>query len=250
MRTTQQPISILGQSSIVNRQSSIHMIRLLNWILNLILNNPLIFWACMVANLLGVVIGGVWWYGPMLVAAPLWALPFIPDCPEAALLATISFFDLRASRRAGRDLSAGWHWFNALAAFACIKYGLWTLVFWLGYWAQGGLVEPVGMLMFVTHIGLLAEGLLLVPQLGPLSLPLRASVVGWFALSIFVDYGLRAWAIQHYGFPFHPPTPDSMVSLMFWMATLLTVALGAALLLWRAAGSGRPVALGPGRALR
>jgi hypothetical protein len=48
------------------------------------------------------------------------------------------------------------------------------------------------------------------------------SIIGWYALSIFVDYGLG----------FHPPltyaVPETFV---LWLAVGLTTALGAALLL-------------------
>ena len=66
------------------------MEQLLRWTLNTILRNPLLFWAAVIANLLGTVIGGAVWYGPMILSSPIWALPFIPDCPLAALLGTIA----------------------------------------------------------------------------------------------------------------------------------------------------------------
>lgn len=199
--------------------------RLLNWLLQFILKNPLIFWTCVVANVLGTVVGGVWWYGPLLAAAPFWALPFIPDCPLGSLLGTVALFGMRAQRR--------WGFFYALTAFWCMKYGLWTQVFWLRFWADGGPIEPVGLLMFVTHIGLFCEGLLFVPHIAPLALPKRLAVIGWFALSIGVDYGLRNYALRAYGFPFHPPMPTEMVGFMFWTATLLVGLLGVGLLALR-----------------
>ncbi|HWQ11679.1 MAG TPA: DUF1405 domain-containing protein [Roseiflexaceae bacterium] len=190
------------------------MERILRWTLNLILGNPPLFWAAVVANLLGTVVGGVVWYGPMILSSPLWALPFIPDCPLAALLGTVALFGLRAGRP--------WRWFYALAAFFCIKYGIWTIVFWLRQWSGAGVILPVEALLFVTHIGLLCEGLLLVPHIGELSLAKRLWVVAWFALSVFVDYGLG----------FHPPLVSHVSrEFIFWLAAGLTAAVGAGLLL-------------------
>lgn len=190
------------------------MVQLLRWVLNIILRNPLIFWACVVANLLGAVIGGVVWYGPMILSSPLWALPFIPDCPLAALLGTIALFGLRSGRP--------WRWYYALAAFFCIKYGLWTIAFWLRQWTGSGVILPVEAMLFVTHIGLLCEGLLLVPHIGDLPLSRRMWVVAWFALSVFVDYGLG----------FHPPLASHVSrDFIFWLASILTAAIGAGLLL-------------------
>ncbi|MFV9507350.1 MAG: DUF1405 domain-containing protein [Oscillochloridaceae bacterium umkhey_bin13] len=200
------------------------MLRLLDWVLKLILQNPLIFWACMVANLVGVVWGGWVWYGPQLAAAPVWAWLFIPDCPLAAFWATIAFLGLRYGRQ--------WGWFNAFAAFACIKYGLWTLAFWLRHWSAVGFVDgawPMEMMLFVAHIGLTCEGILLATRIGPLGLPLRLAVIGWYALSILVDYG----------FGHHPPLTYAVpVVYTLTVAVILTVALGAALLAlpYRASG--------------
>ncbi|MBX0330120.1 DUF1405 domain-containing protein [Oscillochloris sp. ZM17-4] len=193
------------------------MLRLIDWVYGLITKSPLIFWACMAANALGVVWGGVVWYGPQMLASPLWAWPFIPDCPEAALWATVAFLLLRYGRARG--------WFTAFAAFGCIKYGIWTLMFWAKHWSVAGFGDPelpLELMLFVSHMGLTAEGVLLATRIGPLALPLRLGVIGWFALSIFVDYGL--------GF-FPPLTYAVPEAYVFWVATALTTLLGAALLL-------------------
>jgi uncharacterized membrane protein YpjA len=193
------------------------MLRLLDWTLNFILRNPLIFWACMAANAVGVVWGGWIWYGPQLAAAPPWAWLFIPDCPAAALWATIALLGLYYGR--------SWGWFNAFAAFACIKYGLWTLAFWLRHWSAAGFVDgawPMEAMLFVSHIGLTCEGLLLATRIGPLGLPARLAVIGWFVLSIFVDYGLGH----------HPPLTYAVpLSFVMAVAVGLTATLGLALLL-------------------
>ncbi|MGB9633478.1 MAG: DUF1405 domain-containing protein [Chloroflexaceae bacterium] len=192
------------------------MFTLLEKVLNLVLRNPLIFWSCMAANAVGVVWGGWVWYGPQLAAAPLWAWPFIPDCPLAALLATVAFLGLYYGRQ--------WGWFNAFAAFACVKYGLWTLAFWLRHWSETGFVPgywPLEAMLFVAHIGLTCEGLLLATRIGPLGLPARLGIVAWYALSLLLDYGLGH----------HPPLTYAVpLSYAFWMATLLTVVLGVTLL--------------------
>lgn len=201
------------------------MERLLRWTLDTILRVPLLFWACIIANLLGAVIGGWFWYGPLLVAAPFWAIPFIPDCPLAALVGSIALLGLRAGRR--------WSFFYALVAFGCMKYGAWTIAFWLRHWSAGGEIEPVAVMLFITHIGLFIEGLLFVPRIGLLALPLRLAVIGWYLLSIAIDYGLSSYAIANYGFPFHPPlTPFVPVDFVFWVATILTTLLGLGLLLF------------------
>mgnify|MGYP005840751869 CR=1 FL=1 len=192
------------------------MRQLLERVLDVILRNPLIFWSCMAANAVGVLWGGWVWYGPQLATAPLWAWPFIPDCPLAALLATAAFLGLRSGRR--------WGWFTAFTAFACLKYGLWTLAFWLRHWSEAGFVPgywPLEAMLFVAHIGLTCEGLLLATRIGPLGLPARLLVIGWYALSIGVDYGLGH----------HPPLTYAVpLSYALWTAILLTTGLAIALL--------------------
>jgi uncharacterized membrane protein YpjA len=190
------------------------VIRLLRWTLDLILRSPLIFWTCVIANFLGAVYGIVWWYGGMIADSPLWAFPFIPDCPLAALGGSVALWGLRSGKR--------WSLLYALVAFACIKYGAWTLAFWLRHWSNGGSVLPMQIVLFVSHMGLLAEGLLFVPRIGALSLPKRWSLIGWFALSVFIDYGLG----------YHPPIFDARVTpeFLFWLAAVLTFVLGVGLL--------------------
>jgi uncharacterized membrane protein YpjA len=199
------------------------MVRLLHWLLQFINRYPILFWACMLANGVGVVVGGWFWYGPMLSAAPFWAVPFIPDCPLAALLASIALIGIHYGQR--------WGWFNALAAFGCIKYGFWTLAFWLRHWMGGGEVEIIGVTMFIAHMGLIAEGLLLLPQIGPLAAWKRLAVIAVYGLAVFVDYGLVGYAVRNYGFPFYPPlTPEVPMLFAQYSAGGLTIVLGLGLL--------------------
>jgi uncharacterized membrane protein YpjA len=187
---------------------------LLRRTMDIILRWPLIFWACFVANMLGAVFGSIFWYGPMLTRSPLWTLPFIPDCPLAALLGSIGLLGLLFRQR--------WPWFYALVAFTCMKYGLWTVAYWLQAWSVGGFTgHPIELMLFITHIGLFIEGLLFVPYIEPLSWTKRAAVTGWFVLSIYVDYGLG----------YHPPLGAVSVTFASSTAIALTVLLGTALLL-------------------
>lgn len=190
------------------------VLRLLNWTLDLILKHPLIFWACMAANAVGVAWGGWIWYGPLLAASPAWAWPFIPDCPEAALWASIALIGIYYGRRSS--------WFTAFAAFGCIKYGIWTLLFWLRHWSVAGAIEPLEAMLFISHIGLTCEGVLLALRIGPLGLPARLGIIGWYALSIVVDYRLG----------YHPPLTYAVpMEFVLWAAIGLTALLGLGLLL-------------------
>lgn len=190
------------------------VIKLLRWTMDLILRQPFLFWTAILVNLVGVIWGGIFWYGPMIVTSPIWAFPFIPDCPEAAALWCVAALALWAGRR--------WPTFTALSAFACIKYGFWTLLFWTRHWTNGAPVQMMEVILFVSHIGLICEGILLLPYIGPLSFGKRLAVIGWFVLSIFVDYALG----------YHPPmTAYVTANYAGWLAIILTTILGIGLLL-------------------
>lgn len=121
-------------------------------------------------------------------------------------------------------------WLLALVAFGQIKYGIWTITAWALFWrntstALGSpLVTPDSVLMTVTHIGLAAQGVLLLTYFRP---DLVAVVVsfGWFALSDFIDYGLE----------YSPAIPEEFIPLaaMQWSTIAVTLTLSG-LLLWLA----------------
>ncbi len=188
--------------------------RLLHWTLHTIIRSPALFWFCFIANLVGAILGGLFWYGPVLLESPWWALPFIPDCPLAALLGSIGLLGVRAHKP--------WWLFYALVAFAGIKYGAWTVAFWLRFWSTGGTIDLISLVLFITHIGLLIEGLLFIPYASPLARPARLLIIAFFALSIIVDY-----ALGH-----HPPLGGYVtVTFAGWLAVVLTLLCGIALLL-------------------
>jgi uncharacterized membrane protein YpjA len=199
--------------------------------LDAVLHRPLLFWPVIVANALGAVLGGIYWYGPMLWQSPLWAMPFVPDCPLSALLWMIAALGLWFGRR--------WRFFNALVAFASMKYGIWTVSYWLYVWSHAGFATTPGLLtievlLFVAHIGLFVQGLLLVPYSLPLALPARLAIAGWFILSVFVDYVLG----------YHPPLgQDLPLMFAFWVAAFATAALSTVLIAFAPLAGQQPAAL-------
>lgn len=158
----------------------------------------LAFAACMAAF----IVGTVGWYGEFfaVMQPPLWAYPFIPDCPLAAGLFGVAILMLHYKR--------GNNAFNTLTAVACIKYGVWTMSFWALYWARTGDIELSslfsGPIMFATHLGLTALGALLLLYVRPTT---RDSwlALAWFVASDFVDYAPIAARLGGYGY--YPPLP-------------------------------------------
>jgi len=175
-----------------------------------------IAWTIIILNLVGFVLGTLYWYGPHFLygkdgmGAPsplLWV--FIPDCPLFAFLFVIAFFGLRRRK--------AWNWFYTIAAIGLIKYGVWTVTFWFAYWGLGASLTLEGVVMTVAHIGMIAQGVYLLTQF-------RAEVrhvllaLAWFVLSDFVDYGLGQYPF------FYPSVP---LWLMQWHTIIMTWLLSA-----------------------
>ena len=113
-------------------------------------------------------------------------------------------------------------WLLGIFAFGQIKYGIWTITAWLLYWRSTA--EILGtpdfsfdsLSMTVAHIGLAAQGLLLLTYFRPNWLTTLAALL-WFGVSDFVDYGLG----------FYPAIPEELISLEIvqWSTITVTVLL-------------------------
>jgi uncharacterized membrane protein YpjA len=169
---------------------------------------PAVFWLCMAIDLGGFLIGVIIWYGAQLAAAPWWAWLFIPDCPLAALYGMFAFIRLRQGRAPD--------WLTALASLTCIKYGIWTVIFWGTKWAATGEYLPLEIGLVIVHLALAGQGLLLLPSLLNVAKSIRFGAIAWLALSIYVDYGF-----DHYPALAYPITPTQAGT---W-ATVITIGL-------------------------
>lgn len=144
---------------------------------------------------------------------------FVPDCPLYvglfALVAVLWALGIRND------------FFGFLVAVGCMKYAAWTmfvLVFYGSYFfSTASTVWASSALLFVMHIGMMAEGLTL-----PFSKVSRAGVIlvlAWFLLNDLVDYFGPA---VH---PFLPPGGDVWPAFAFGVASTLFFT-GLALSLW------------------
>ncbi len=158
-------------------------------------------------------------------AAPGWAA-------QGALFAVWSWALIAAAVWFGRAPA----WLLGIFAFGQIKYGVWTITAWVLYWRSTAafLGAPDfsfdSVLMTVTHIGLLAQGVFLLTYFRP---TIRAAVVAavWFGLSDFVDYGLG----------YYPQIPETFISLAFiqWSTLTVTALLSVVYLVWGWRGARR-----------
>jgi uncharacterized membrane protein YpjA len=164
-------------------------------------------------------------------SAILWLFTYLPDVATGWVMQ--------------RAMLAVWSWSLLIAAacflrppvwlltlFACgqIKYGVWTITAWLLFWQNTAIQQGAPLFTFdsvfmtITHIGLVAQGVLLLTYYRP-NWPAAVVSVAWFALSDFVDYGLG----------YYPPLPLQYIPLhiMQWSTIAVTFVLGGVILLLR-----------------
>jgi uncharacterized membrane protein YpjA len=245
------------------------------WVKQLI-EGPQLLTLLLVVDLAAYFAGLMFWYGTVMrdAATPMWAWPFIPDCPLFGLLGGLGLLMVIAQRRwsaaaqiQGQRLmwrvallsvavwlstylpgaSEGWKeqgalfalwswalvaatiwfrqppvWLLGIFAFGQIKYGIWTITAWSLYWRSTAdlLGTPhfsfESILMTLAHIGLAAQGLVLLTYFRPTRVATVAALV-WFGVSDFVDYGLG----------FYPVIPEQLISLEIvqWSTVTVTVLL-------------------------
>lgn len=169
--------------------------------------NKKILGIIFIINLLGALYGFIFYYGSQLIEAipKFWLIPFIPDCPLAALLMGVSFLLLASNKNHSR--------LNFFSSALALKYGFWTLfvltAFSSFYFSQNFLLYSV---LFVSHIFLIAEIILLAGKI-------RAGVyavgltLAFFLLNDLVDY---FWAT-------HPPLPAESLSLMLYLTLVMSL---------------------------
>ena len=180
-------------------------------------------WLYAGLNFAALIVGTLFWYGDFLATAqvPLWAYPFIPDCPLANGIFGLALVQMLRGRRS--DLLNQW------AAVSCIKYGTWTMTFWGLYWSRTGDYNPLSLVMFAAHAGLTVQGIVMLHFLGTLSWRNTLLIFGWFILSDAVDYAPIAPRDGGYGW--YPPLPlgTELVPAMLAQAVAMTWLLSGAL---------------------
>ncbi|MDQ4077513.1 MAG: DUF1405 domain-containing protein [Chloroflexota bacterium] len=171
-----------------------------------------LFWTFIVVNIIGFVWGTFGWYGDQLPNTPLLCWLFVPDCPLVAGLFAVALWGVRQGKK--------WTVFNLWTAMGSIKYGVWTCTVWLAYWLQTGNFFFLSVAMFLTHIGLIAQGVVL------LLLTERWSVRD--VLPALVYYTFADWV--DYGLGHHPNYPMQVsAALVQWHTTAMTWGVGAGL---------------------
>jgi uncharacterized membrane protein YpjA len=243
----------------------------MNWVQRVV-ENAQVLSLLLAVDVAAYFAGLIFWYGYVMtdLSTPMWAWPFIPDCPFFGLLGGLGLLLTTAqhhwsphAQRSGQrglwtvagvsliiwlttylpDVGEGWQsqralfglwswsvvlaalcwrqtpvWVLGVIAFGQIKYGIWTITAWLLYWQSTA--ELLGsphfsmdsITMTVAHIGLAAQGVLLLGRFRPTRGATLAALL-WFGASDFVDYGLG----------FYPAIPETLISLEVVQWSTITV---------------------------
>lgn len=188
-----------------------------NWIRRLYAI-PVIEWGLVLINLLGFIIGTIYWYGPqMAVISPLlW--PWLVDSPLSVLGFALALPLIR------RDRSPANEWLATWAVFSNIKYGLWTVAFWLLWWRGPGTFTIESVTMTFTHAAMVVMGASLLLYYRP-KLWQVITVAAWFALNDYLDYWLGIAPTVPPGVSIEILKVEQVVVTAILTLGLLTVAL-------------------------
>lgn len=159
-------------------------------------------------------IGTIWgflWYREQLWATPWQYWPLTPDCPLISLCFMIFLTWIRGRQAEKSSWASLIAWIAVLGSF---KYGVWTVLVLAQYFLSAG-SQPdwQDWMLMVSHLGLLAQGMLFQRNLPKLPLMYGGAMV-WFLLNDYADWLLG----------FHPrlPMPDEFAFAM-WLSILLTI---------------------------
>ncbi|MEM3030861.1 MAG: DUF1405 domain-containing protein [Candidatus Micrarchaeia archaeon] len=176
--------------------------------------HEILFWLVFVANLAGAGWGFIYFYGDQLAATPFWLWPFVPDCPLYALLFAIGMLVARTMRGVLAD-------FFLFFTFAgSLKYGFWTVFVLTAFapWYFAPQTAVMYAVLFVSHVGLFGEALLLLPGLFRVRAWFLPAVLGWFLLHDYSDYFLNT----------HPPLPHEALGFVLVVTVGMSVAFALA----------------------
>lgn len=171
--------------------------------------------ALMVPNLIGIVYGYYFYYSvgqfpnpahPEYARAWYW-WPFIPDSPNAVVLMSLALLPYAFFRKRSKLL-------DAVAFTAMVYVGLWTTFLFLAYpdrmgtfhWQAALAGTNPNPILFVSHMGMPLEALLLVRDLrrDAWTWWMAGGVLGWNVLNLLLDY----WGPHLHPAPFlHEPGP-------------------------------------------
>ena len=107
-------------------------------------------------------VGTIWgfqWYKQQLADTSFMWWPIVPDSPLSSAFFTLALFLILINKKI--------RWFHLLACFMSIKYGIWAVAVISDFWLIGGEIRLIEVMLFLSHIGMAAEGILYLPLAWP-----------------------------------------------------------------------------------
>lgn len=162
-----------------------------------------LFWV----NVVGAVFGYNW-YVWQLKQLPVYTWIVVFDSPLSVTgVALVAWLRLR-----GRILP----WLELWSALAVIKYGAWAALLWIASWSTGTPIAAFDLFgLFLTHVGMVLEGLIVLRHAPPVPTRQAALVLLWFFVNDYFDYVHKL----------HPTIPARLFTWCAATAILLSLAL-------------------------
>jgi len=133
----------------------------------------------LVINVLGSAYG-YFWYREQLAETSFYLWPFVPDSPlSTTLFAAALLLHLTGANKT---------MFQVLACTVSIKYGIWAVIMITNYWSSGGPVAPTETMLWLSHLGMAAEGAIF---LRTYRFKINVVIItgAWMLVNDLMDYG-------------------------------------------------------------
>ena len=166
---------------------------------------PIYLKILLAINLLGSWVGFLW-YKEHLHATPWYYWPFVPDSPLSTIFFSVMLVILLMRKSCPLV--------ELLACVSVIKYGVWAAYVLTDYWLIGGTINLIDGLLWLSHLGMAAEGFIFIRQLF-FTAQQGVMVWLWMYINDFMDY----WVGLH---PYLPD-PQQWERVMVFTIGLSTV---------------------------
>ncbi len=171
----------------------------------------ILFWIIIIANVLGILYGVIFFYSTALMQAismgELWKVLFIPDSPMSTFFITLSLILIFFGFEKKLNL------IHLLAFALAVKYGFWS-VFVLAFYSSTYLTQGIELysVLFLAHIGLFLEAFLLIS---------KVEVKKWMIAVVLIL--LLVNDVSDYFFGTHPPLPENSLQFMFLFTGVISI---------------------------
>lgn len=139
-----------------------------------------LFWILVIGNVIGAIFGFTYWYGSQLLASSVLYWIFIATCPLYSALFVVCAFMILFKKKNS--------FLFYLTAVGLVKFGLWTVIFWMNYTGT-----PIANWLFLwlifSHGFMALESMILYSRIEFKPWYIIFAWL-WFGFNDYVSYGL------------------------------------------------------------